>query len=452
MSPKSSPIGTRTDKVPLPLALLILLLSATLAWGALETNEYGEIVEVSETTGPDRLEDAAGTPAPSGGSGAEDGGALEAAGASDSIAEAGSSGMDASEKTDPEDAAGAGGSDEDGEDRGDSADVGGSDEGGEDGGEPATAVAVVYVINNDDDTLSISLFIDSELVATEEVSKDKEEKFGDYQLATGSHEFEITWWDDDTKKTHLEKLTATVEEQTAITLYATQNKEPLEHEIDVMLRNDNQEDLEAYLYIDGEYEKLKTAKKKSTTEFGKFDIEEGTHELAVRWQDPVTNVEYEKRKTIRVDGKDAVTFYAPVGMSFESDEETAAETRSSRTTGGDEGSSSTTAPASSSGREEADGALDTEEMDKEEMDKGIDPEGIDSDKIDPKKASSRGGEVGVAADGKEPTGEDAARSREQIDQRSSDGDGDESPDAGGAALYISTIGAILAIYVIFFRR
>ena len=446
MSRKSSCIRIRSERVTLPLALLLLLLSAiTLASGALEANEYGEIVEASEATGPETSEDAAGIPAESGESGAGDGGATEAADASDSIDGADNSGMDASEKTDPTEAkesADVDGSDEDEADGGESADVEGPDEDEADGGEPTTAEAVVYVINNDDDTLSISLYIDSELVGTEEISKDKEKKFGDYQLEAGSHEFEISWWDDDTKKTHREELTETVEEETAVTLYATQHKEPEEHEINVMLRNENDEDLEAYLYIDGEYEKLKTAKKESTTDFGKFDIEEGTHELAVRWQDPETNIEYEKRKTIRVDGTDAVTFYAPAGMSFESDEVAAPATKSSRATKSDDESASTASSSETSSSAKEEGEEDT--ASKTEKDTASETE-----KIDSQRGSSNSNEVGAAADGMGTTAEETVRSG---DGREDDGGGDESSDAGGAALYISTIGAILAIYIIFFRR
>jgi len=430
MSRKSSCIRIRSERVTLPLALLLLLLSAiTLASGALEANEYGEIVEASEATGPETSEDAAGIPAESGESGAGDGGAPEAADASDSIDEADNSGMDVAEKTDPTEAK-------------ESADVEGPDEDEADGEEPTTAEAVVYVFNNDDDTLSISLYIDSELVGTEEISKDKEKKFGDYQLEAGSHEFEISWWDDDTKKTHREELTETVEEETAVTLYATQHKEPEEHEINVMLRNENDEDLEAYLYIDGEYEKLKTAKKESTTDFGKFDIEEGTHELAVRWQDPETNIEYEKRKTIRVDGTDAVTFYAPAGMSFESDEVAAPATKSSRATKSDDESASTASSSETSSSAKEEGEEDT--ASKTEKDTASETE-----KIDSQRGSSNSNEVGAAADGMGTTAEETVRSG---DGREDDGGGDESSDAGGAALYISTIGAILAIYIIFFRR
>jgi len=289
---------------------------------------------------------------------------------------------------------------------------------------------VVYVFNNDDDTLSVSLFIDSELKGTEDVSKDKEKKFGNYQLEAGSHRFKITWWDDDTKKTHQEELIATVEEETAVTLYATQNKEPEEFEVNVMLRNENQEDLEAYLYIDGEYEKQKTAKKESTTDFGKFDLEEGTHELAVRWQDPQTNIGYEKRKTVRVDGKDVVIFYAAKGMTFESEEEKAtAKTTSSKTT--------TISKTSSTSTIEANEGRGSSSL----IEEG-----------DLKATSSNSGEVKVTADKTKTSQEEKTPSGDNREQKPDEKDEDGGPDAGSTTLYISTIGAILAIYIIFFRR
>lgn len=379
-------------------ALLLLLLSVSiLGAGDLEANEYGDIDETPMGTEPALPEEVAGLAA-----GSEEIGADEAA-----------TEINSSETTETVDSTDAEEIVEDLEEA-----------------KPTMAEAVVYVFNNDDDTLSVSLFIDSELKETEDVSKDKEKKFGNYQLEAGSHRFKISWWDDDTKKTHQEELTATVEEETAITLYATQNKEPEEFEVNVMMRNENQEDLEAYLYIDGKYEKQKTAKKDSTTDFGKFDLEEGTHELAVRWQDPETNIEYEKRKTVRVDGKDVVTFYAPKGMTFESEEEkVASKTASSKTITNSK-------------------TISTSTKDDDEKEDISSQNGVS----DSKQASSNSGEIDAPADKAKTSQEEETPSGDERKPKSDEKDENDSPDAGSATLYISTIGAILAIYIIFFRR
>lgn len=289
--------------------------------------------------------------------------------------------------------------------------------------EKETAEAVVYVFNRDDDALSISLLIDSELMGTEEVPKEKEKKFGSYEMAAGDHDFRISWWDDDTKKTHQEDLTVALEGTTAVTLYATQNKGPEEFEVNVMLKNDNDEDLEAYLYVDGLYEKLKTAKKKSTTDFGKFDLEEGTHVLAVRWQDPVTKIEYEKRKTIRVSGKEAVTFYAPAGMTFERVEGAAASPKAA-------------GPPSPSKT-----ASETPPMG-EVVEGPTSPDGADP-KMAVQDSREKGGDAGRM---------------EAVVGGEAKGTGSEGPDqeaasnSAGSKMVIPAAGAILAIYIVFFRR
>lgn len=287
--------------------------------------------------------------------------------------------------------------------------------------EPRISEAAVYVFNRDDDTLSVSLFIDSELKNTEDIAKDKEKKFGNYPLESGPHSFAIAWWDDDTKKTHREEVIATVEGVTAVTLYTARNTGPEKFDINVMLRNDNREDLEAYLYINGEYERLKTAKKESTTDFGKFSIDEGTHVLAVRWQDPATKIEYENRKTVRVEGKTVVTFYAPKGMTFE--------TEAMRTESRTATISTATAP-------------NMKTASTNERDEDI------SSQTGAKGPSSDSGEVKPASETAKPEALEKAETR--LQER--DGPEGKSPDGRGATLYLSTMGAVLVIYIIFFRR
>ncbi len=429
MNGKSSCNGIASAMAILYQALLFLLLSASiLGAGGLEANEYGEIDETPTNTELITSEDVAVL--------------------SDSFEKIGTEGATTLESTESEEISASSdptlSSGENATTEIDSAETATT---GETNvieevvveAEPTTAEAVVYVFNNDDDTLSISLFIDSELKDTEDVSKEKEKKFGNYQLEGGSHKFKITWWDDDTKKTHEEELIATIEDETAVTLYATQNKEPEEFEVSVMLRNDNQEDLEAYLYIDGEYEKQKTAKKESTTDFGKFDLEEGTHELSVRWQDPDTNIEYEKKKTIRIDGTDVVTFYAPKGMTFESADEKAASTATTpKTTTSSKTATTSTKTTSTSTTTKDDG----------------ENEGTSSQTggSDTKLASSTSGDVKASTDKAKTNQEDETPSGDKSKQTPTEKDGGDGPDVTNATLYLSTIGAIIVIYIIFFRR
>jgi len=276
----------------------------------------------------------------------------------------------------------------------------------------ALAEAVVYVFNKDNDKLSISLLIDSELKDTKDVSKEKEVKFGIYPVEAGPHKFEISWWDDDTKKSYVEERVEEIYSEKAVTLYTTENKEPEEFEVRVLVRNENEDELDVYLYIDDEYEKQKEVKKTSTADLGKYDLEVGVHEFSVRWQDPETMIEYEKRKTVNVNGKDVVTFYAPKGVFFETEvEKPVTRTTSSKTY--------TTSLVSVS---------DSKNNEKE------DEESPDRTEKDSYKPSSNppGYESATERRDTAPEGLD----RVNIDQN----------------LYIVIIGTILVIYLFFFRR
>jgi len=398
MSRKSSSRGIALATALLSPLLIVLLSSSIQGSGELVANEFGEIEETPMVTPPATEGEAAALPEDS-----------EAEVVSAPFEKAATREEVAAETNASETAASAEEEEE---------------------AEITMAEAVVYVFNNDDDTLSISLFIDSELEDTVEVSKDTEKKFGNYPIEAGSHSFKITWWDDDTKKTYQEEEEMAIEEVTAVTLYATQNKEPEEFEVNVMLRNDNSEDLEAYLYIDGEYDKQKTAKKESTTDFGKFDLEEGTHELAMRWQDPETNIDYEKRKTIRVDGTDVVIFYAPAGMTFESDEDAASKATTSKTTTSSKTDADSTKTASTS----------TTTKDDDEAGGASSKTGGS----DTKETSSNSSGTKASNDESKTSLEEKEPSRDKP--------ADTGADVTNLTLYLSTIGAILAIYFIFFRR
>lgn len=424
MSRKSSSRWIALATALLSQALLIMILSASIQGaGELVANEYGEIDETTPSVTGGEV--AAAPPAGSEASGM----AINESTEADVVEKAVTNGEVAAETNASETAASAEGARTEEEVK------------EEEVAEPIMAEAVVYVFNNDDDTLSISLFIDSELEDTADVSKDSEEKFGNYELLAGSHNFKISWWDDDTKKTYHEAQDVEIEETTAVTLYATQNKEPEEFEVSVMLRNDNSEDLEAYLYIDGEYDKQKTAKKESTTDFGKYDLEEGTHELAVRWQDPETNIDYEKRKTIRVDGTDVVIFYAPKGMTFDSEEVAASKTTSSKTTT----SSDTTSTKTTSTTTDSTKTTSTSTTTKEDDDKAVTSSKTTGG--DTKQTSPNTSEAKASTDKSKTSQEKTSSSDETAEN-----EGGSGPDVTNLTLLLSTIGAILAIYFIFFRR
>ena len=194
----------------------------------------------------------------------------------------------------------------------------------------------VYVSNNDDDSLEASLFIDSKLMDAKDISSGSEKEIGSYPLDFGPHSFKITWWDEDTKKSHESEETKQIQNETSVNLYITQNKEPEEFDVSVKLTNDNSKELEAYLYVDDNFEKNKAVSKESTSDMGTISLAEGIHNLSVRWRDKDTKIEYEKKKTILVSRDEVVVFYIPQGISFEAMKSSVAFNRDSTSSGDDE--------------------------------------------------------------------------------------------------------------------
>lgn len=174
----------------------------------------------------------------------------------------------------------------------------------------------VYITNNDNERLDVSLFIDSELVDRKEISSESDQKIDSYPLEKGRHSFKITWWDEDAKSSFETEEVKDITAETSVNLYTILNDEPEDYEITVNLVNENSRELEAFLYADGSFKKSKKVGKESSAELGKIKLEQGIHNLSVRWQDGDTRIEYEKRKKIIVRRDEAVIFYAPKGISF----------------------------------------------------------------------------------------------------------------------------------------
>lgn len=177
----------------------------------------------------------------------------------------------------------------------------------------------VYITNNDNERLKVSLFIDDELKESKELSTDTETKIDSYPLSSGPHRFKISWWDEDVKKSFDFDELKDITEETSVNLYTTLHDEPEKFDITVKLNNENDNALEAFLYVDGSFEKSKEVSKDSTADLGTIKLEEGEHNLSIKWQDTDTRIEYEKTKKITVTKEDAIVFYAPQGVSFEAE-------------------------------------------------------------------------------------------------------------------------------------
>lgn len=175
----------------------------------------------------------------------------------------------------------------------------------------------VYITNNDNERLKVSLFIDSVLMDSKDISSKSDLKIDSYPLEGGSHSFKITWWDEDVKSPFEMEEIKDISAETSVNLYTILNEKPKEFEIIVNLVNENSENLLAFLYADGSFKKSKVVNKEGSAELGKINLEVGIHNLSVRWQDEKTRIEYEKSKKISVKRDEVVIFYAPKGMSFE---------------------------------------------------------------------------------------------------------------------------------------
>ncbi|OPY50816.1 MAG: hypothetical protein A4E48_01743 [Methanosaeta sp. PtaU1.Bin060] len=175
----------------------------------------------------------------------------------------------------------------------------------------------VYITNRDDDSLEISLFIDSELMETKRISSDSEEKFDSYPLARGQHSFKITWYDEDVKRPLEFESAEDIQGETSVNLYAELNDKPEKFDLSIQVCNENSKDLDAYLYVDGSFEKDKEVSKEETSDFGSISLEEGEHNLSLRWRDMDTMIEYEKKKKITITKDDVIVFYLPAGISFD---------------------------------------------------------------------------------------------------------------------------------------
>lgn len=190
-----------------------------------------------------------------------------------------------------------------------------SDQGNLTGGDEKST-AHVYVFNRDDDRLRISLFIDGALIDSRDISSENEAEFGMYNLDKGEHSFTITWWDEDTRKSYETSVMRAVKNETPVTLYTERNDAPEKFYLTVLLRNENELDLDVCLYVDDKFERCTSAKKSSMTEAGKIRLESGMHNISVRWRDPETEIEYWKSRSVDLIRDDAVVVYAPKGVSF----------------------------------------------------------------------------------------------------------------------------------------
>ncbi len=181
---------------------------------------------------------------------------------------------------------------------------------------PKKAEVATYVYNDDDDSLDVSLYIDSVPKGKATVSKGEQQTFGNFSLTLGFHRFKIVWEDPSPKKVYESEQNEEIKGDDAVILYTTEHREPEEHDLTVSVKNENDKKTTAYLYIDGIYESDKEISESSTDDFSSVSVKEGTHDISLKWLDPYTNDEYEVKKRITIEGDANVIFVASKGTSF----------------------------------------------------------------------------------------------------------------------------------------
>ena len=172
----------------------------------------------------------------------------------------------------------------------------------------------VYVKNVDDDKQEVHLLIDGGDEGFEKPSSGTTKKYGEYNLEEGVRTFKIKWFDTDTDKWYEKTEEHTITGATTIILLTDEHDEEEERICAyVYVHNlDADDDLNVYLYIDDKYKKYELVKlgeiKAYETDGYEFD-EEGVHTFEIKWRDPDTAVEYEKRTRKYIKSEESITMY-----------------------------------------------------------------------------------------------------------------------------------------------
>lgn len=180
-------------------------------------------------------------------------------------------------------------------------------------GTTETHTVTVYVKNVDDDKLDVHLLVDGNDEGFKSVSSGKTKEYDDYSMEEGAHTFTIRWFDTDTDKWYEKAEEHTITGVTTIVLLTDDYSED-EDKISahVYVNNLDDDDLNVYLYIDGNYKKYMSVASDSSEDYGEYEFEEDKEELhtfKIEWFDPGTGEDYEKITRSYITGEEAVTLY-----------------------------------------------------------------------------------------------------------------------------------------------
>ena len=210
----------------------------------------------------------------------------------------------------------------------------------------------VYVKNLDDDKLTVFLSIDGDFIIDKDISSGSTKKYSSYKLLEGSHTFKIRWYDLDTEEWHEKTKEYSVSGETDLVVINTVEHTDEDTRISarVYVKNNDDDCLDVYLYIDDVYKKYEPIEADDTCEYEtdgyEFD-EEGVHSFKIKWCDPDTAVEYEKLTRQYIKSEESITMY--VDPHTEDDLITTASIRTSSSVPKSSSSTSSPAPATSTG-------------------------------------------------------------------------------------------------------
>jgi len=172
----------------------------------------------------------------------------------------------------------------------------------------------VYVKNLDDDKLTVFLFIDGNFIIDKDVSSGSTKKYSNYKLFGGSHTFKIRWYDLDTEEWYEQTTEYSVSGETDLVVINTveHTEEDARISAQVYVKNNDDDLLDVYLYIDDTYKKYETIEAEDTCDYEddgyEFDEKE-SHTFMIRWRDPDTGVEYEKLIRKYIKSEESITMY-----------------------------------------------------------------------------------------------------------------------------------------------
>jgi len=172
----------------------------------------------------------------------------------------------------------------------------------------------VYVKNLDNDKLTVFFFIDGNFIIDKDVSSGSTKKYSNYKLLGGFHTFKIRWYDLDTDEWYEQTTEYSVSGETDLVVINTVEHTAEDNRISaqVYVKNNDNDYLDVYLYIDGTYKTYKTIEAGDTCDYEEdgyeFD-EAGSHTFMIRWRDPDTDVEYEKLTRKYIKSEESITIY-----------------------------------------------------------------------------------------------------------------------------------------------